>query len=1021
MSLNLDYLRDQRLPELQQKKADLDQRIAQEEQRLRTDTGPSWDSGRELSQLKLQSSQTQNNIGIIQQQLQDAQQTAQGVSDSVPGDNSPPPAPTAAQALANIEDSGAITPPPALLPDWDVGYGNSDAALGFDTASGGPPGTDGAIQVMPKITVTASPIKQILFGTPNVLHNFASHTYAFSLALMTIPEYNQLVQEQPARFAPKNVILSSAGRRSQELNRNPAFDENFFIDDVKIETVIGLNSQTRGSNAVEISFTIFEPRGMTLYDRIIRVAQENEIKNHLEMAYLLILDFYGHTDEGIPTHLSDHTKYLPIKIVQVGATVKSGGSEYKVRAVPYNHVAFMMSSNGSTPVNMHISARTVGEFFVNGLDSTIASAFTNSKQQRDEAVTAAQQRENQIESLRGFATPEEANQLDQDVRREREAAADADKTFKTATFNAESYTQAMNAFELLAVEEKTKDFNTVYRFDIDEEIAQATVYSPQQQRNHRVPMTDRPSDQSSSTAQGSAPPCGTRTPPAGPAGASLPTQLENSNNYAVNAGTGVIDVINMVLQNSSYIRDQVKPEAASNKYVKAYKIIPRVEIVDYDTKTKKYSKIITFRIQKYEMFNDKSPEAAFNIPDTVLTRYQYIFTGKNLDVLDVNLEFNYLWYTMKTMQPGKSNRFNTGHNDTNSEQPQADAGNTSEFQPAQRTIVSNNMPGQTGVTGADDPEGIQAADFWNSLVSTAQGDMINVKLKILGDPRYIKQDDIFFQPTTTERTRLVDSKRNTVLFDYREMHVDLIFKTPGDYDDNTGLLAKNPEFEQSVFSGLYRIMRVTNTFQRGRFEQELDLIRLFEQEKQRRLDTQGVRGNANQTPAAAQGGSQSIGATPSIPSGAVELAANAPVEKSLTTAVDAAGVTVPAQVPQQVATTQSQLPTSTESSSGTVAGVAQESVVQPTTTLTSTVSAVEPYPPNEIDYWRDQQARRQQDLANTQTRIAAEENRVRTEQWPNTSRLHELKQTEKNIQNNINDINSRLTVTEQQQSLGERL
>jgi len=142
-----------------------------------------------------------------------------------------------------------------------------------------------------------------------------------------------------------------------------------------------------------------------------------------------------------------------------------------------------------------------------------------------------------------------------------------------------------------------------------------------------------------------------------------------------------------------------------------------------------------------------------------------------------------------------------------------------------------NMSDQIGSYDTDTAKGIAVSELYNSLYSSQRGDMINVRLKIVGDPRYIKQDELFFNPVNAPKLgKELVSKNNSVIFDYEERYVNLIFFTPIDYDSETGLLAKDSKFLTSKFSGLYRILRVENTFQRGKFEQTLDLVRLFDQE-----------------------------------------------------------------------------------------------------------------------------------------------------------------------------------------------
>jgi hypothetical protein len=72
--------------------------------------------------------------------------------------------------------------------------------------------------------------------------------------------------------------------------------------------------------------------------------------------------------------------------------------------------------------------------------------------------------------------------------------------------------------------------------------------------------------------------------------------------------------------------------------------------------------------------------------------------------------------------------------------------------------------------------------------------------------------------------------------DNGEVYVNLTFRTPVDIDETTGLMQfKNKNIlgptQTSLFSGLYRVMTITNEFRNGMFTQLLNLIRLPRQDK----------------------------------------------------------------------------------------------------------------------------------------------------------------------------------------------
>jgi 3-dehydroquinate dehydratase len=144
-----------------------------------------------------------------------------------------------------------------------------------------------------------------------------------------------------------------------------------------------------------------------------------------------------------------------------------------------------------------------------------------------------------------------------------------------------------------------------------------------------------------------------------------------------------------------------------------------------------------------------------------------------------------------------------------------------------------------------DSTGIIVADIVQNIYSTTRGDMINVQLRIVGDPEFIKQDDLFLNPLINDfvfdySSQYVSTNKDgdpkqgihSLNFDSGTVLVKLNFQTPTDMDEQTGTLKIDGKFQTGVFSGVYRVISVTSEFRQGKFEQVLQLVRLFDQEEQ---------------------------------------------------------------------------------------------------------------------------------------------------------------------------------------------
>ena len=295
-----------------------------------------------------------------------------------------------------------------------------------------------------------------IFG-PNRLHVYSTYTYGVSLHFMTIKEYNAFVSGRE-RYSPRNnrVLIASGGRRNTELVRNPNFDLDMYISDLKMTTVIGSNPISKGSNAVSIEFTIHEPISASLIERFVALAQENDIQNWIDMPLVLQIDFFGINPDGtyVTQPIEGVTKYLCVKIVNMSFEITNKGAEYKCTATPQSHQAFSKSAI-TIPANFEITARTVGEFF------------------------AASENASKVD-LEGHQTTREV----------REAETPGNK--QSNSFKVLSLADALNQYQIALTKpikgKKYQDYADEYRFEIDPELVSATLTVPNKHDLSNAPM-----------------------------------------------------------------------------------------------------------------------------------------------------------------------------------------------------------------------------------------------------------------------------------------------------------------------------------------------------------------------------------------------------------------------------------------------------------------------------------------------------------------------------------------------------
>lgn len=676
----------------------------------------------------------------------------------------------------------------------------------------------GTTTVADKTTVGSAEQIEIPAPTTNPLHSYATSTYGITLSVLSKESHKELINgKTTGAWTPTYSLISSGS--GDHANRHPAFHDDFYFDNLKMTTVIGPSANSRGTNAIQISFTIIEPYGMTLIDRIIDVAADPKVKskNYLQQPYLLEINFYGSTELGeMHTRIPELQKRIPIKIIEMKIKVGSKGTEYSVSAVPYNHGALMESTN-STPANFEIRAKSVGDFF----DSIEADQLVQQVTQKNDQREDFKKITDQINEAEASGAMDRVNELSKQYN-------ELKKTINTP-YSVTSYAGAWNAWQQKAADGKHVKLPNQIRFEFDKEIKDSLIVDPDKMPYSRSDMpppsekTNKAAAQDNNTSVSKKTPSNSFDPK---------TMLFN-----ISSGSSVTDVINLVMRNSDYIKKQVvdplsdKNTLPENKEVDFYKIIPKVELLDFDDQRNDYAKLTTFYVKKYSYYNTKHPSMPISKPKGAVKRYDYIYTGKNIDIIDLSLDFDTAYYTTVIVNREKteavSSAVGASEGDAEADESKKAPAGAGSATPSVRIPVGNDATATS--TGADTAKTVLVANAMKSVMSSSRGDMLNIKLKILGDPHFIKQDDVYANPgqgNYADNKTMINA--GTLNMDRGEIFCIVNFKTPVDMNDKNGLIRNDSKYSSSKFSGYYRILTVENEFSRGQFVQTLDCIRVFD-------------------------------------------------------------------------------------------------------------------------------------------------------------------------------------------------
>jgi len=281
------------------------------------------------------------------------------------------------------------------------------------------------------------------------------------------------------------------------------------------------------------------------------------------------------------------------------------------------------------------------------------------------------------------------------------------------------------------------------------------------------------------------------------------------------AGTQVVQALDLVLRNSSYITDQAavvidennqvqKSNGAPAKNLAWYKISTRVTPGRYDYKRNDYAYNVTYVISAYKINQMVSDYFLSPTYSGVHKQYNYWFTGENTEVLSYEQNYNALYSAVLSGGPGEQ---------------VVDEAIKRNFQP--RSGESSQ-----GAAGRTNEIGANAADYLYS-----PNDIQNVTLQIVGDPAWLQQGEAFCGARASFFNFGPFLPDGTINYDSQQILFEILINTPNDYDLSTGLI--DPNTQSSIFqngarapgaarqSYVYLAVSCTSEFVKGKFTQVL--------------------------------------------------------------------------------------------------------------------------------------------------------------------------------------------------------
>jgi len=690
-----------------------------------------------------------------------------------------------------------------------------------------------------EVTVTATQTRVDVAGNlsardditpqPNVLDRFASYTYSASVYLMSAKQYEGLLLSNKKNINGYYLLFQSGGAPTnkggflgqlsgitnengsvgagdindlnkegkEDYGRNPAFPQDFYIDSITIDNALP-GQQTQAAHMVtDLKFTVVEPGNISLLDRLYRAVQDtgqvndlNQPVNYTAAVYLMVLRWYGYDIDG--------------NLVQVGAADPNTGLT-DPNAVVEKFIPFLIKK-----INWSVSSKLVTYDFECAPVSQMVAGYTRRGTiPYDAQFTASSVRELLGGELQFVTTPVAVNNTSSSYTSSPPKASGAPTSSQTVK---QGLMQAMNRYQQELVKKGKYEVADTYSIEFDENpdypdlnIADATLRLPGSTvTQSRTSMNVAPSQDANQSLN-----------------PDTDAMKISNRNWSVTAGMQIIQVIDLVIRNSSYIAKQQlttidangveRPDAQAQKNPMSwFKISMEAKQGKYDKLRRDYAYNITFVVTPYTLQDFDSTYFPLTKFRGVHKSYPYWFTGQNTAVLDFTANFNNLYnLTVTGTSPEESGTAAIRRNFTSSMRDIA-----------KYTYAASSTENRTGEEGRALEAQANAAEYLYS-----PGNMGDGSLRIIGDPAWIQQGSMAGRVNVSDFSYSAFLPDGTINFDAQQVMYEVAWQRPNDYDLNTGLAdpyaGGDTKNRLPIQSSVYLATRVISEFKQGKFEQTI--------------------------------------------------------------------------------------------------------------------------------------------------------------------------------------------------------
>jgi len=686
----------------------------------------------------------------------------------------------------------------------------------------------------------------------------------------------------------------------------------FFIDNLDVGANITPSlSYGTNSNVTKITFDVMEPYSMGLFYQALSVAAAKAgFMDYTTACFCLQLDFKGWTVDGTQVDVPYARRLIPISLTTSQFSVNEGGSTYQVEAIAWNERA-LRDSVQQVKTDIAVTGRTVREILQTG-GKSVTGIMNNrllEMQEADQVSVAdqfviifpkegastfsptanAETNNSATVNPSSFNEGAEGDIIDVDETKEHvtnpkileaywksiggsdePVPEDFDEYLATMSGNVKNAGRLDNILKKYASSSFSQnEIGASKMLDSPFEGGAQPMPEPKNvqgggidgfvARKAQVQATNEQIAKDNEELKKKNEEFQAKYPIFARAGSNMKLNGE-VRTYKFSAGTRLQEIIEEVLITSMYGRElaqQLRDVKDPFGYIKWYRVETDVYTVPTNSeiaKTGRVPSVYTYRIVPYYVHHSvfSAPTTASKgVPELkaqAAKEYNYIYTGKNKDILEFEIAYNKSFIYPITADRGSSTAAQStgaaGTQTTGGKEPSYKTndgpnGLSSGEPAAKQSEIVNTRSGNSGGSGFDNSE-IGIARMFNDRLMNSLVDMVKINMTIMGDPFYLSDNGVgnYHAEETSYINMTKDGHAN---YNNGELHVNILFRTPIDFDPDKGdYIFPEELIIVDTFSGLYRVNFVNHLINNNSYTTVLQMTRVRAQTEQTQTQNLGA-------------------------------------------------------------------------------------------------------------------------------------------------------------------------------------